>query len=125
MFEEEELDRVTLTDEDGNTFTCVVLARLEVAGKQYAIVIDDEDEDGDAGVLRIEVGEDGEEQWVSVEDDDEFDAVVDAWELVDPMALDDENEELDLEELEDEDWEDEDEEDEDKDEDKDDDPRAH
>jgi len=73
------LEEIELVDEEGNVVKCLVLARLELDGKQYAIVVDEESED-EAGILRIDVDEQGKEQWVTVEDDQEWDRVAEAWE---------------------------------------------
>ena len=94
-----DLEEIELVDEEGNVVKCVVLARLELEGRQYAIVLDDESED-EAGILRIDVNEQGNEKWVVVHDDEEWDRVAEAWELF--AEEDDDGEECALFDLDDE-----------------------
>ncbi|MBQ7383407.1 MAG: DUF1292 domain-containing protein [Clostridia bacterium] len=72
----------TLTDEDGNEIEFEMIGQCELNGQKYFAMIpveDDENSDGDIceyGILKLVV-ENGEEMFVSVDDDDELDDVAD------------------------------------------------
>ena len=74
----EEVERVTLTDEDGKESEFELIGRMTIDGKDYiALMADDNDEE--YLILRSEKDENGEEVLVTIEDDDEFDMVADAF----------------------------------------------
>ena len=74
----EEIEIVTLTDEDGKETEFELIGRLTLQGKDY-IALMAEDNDEEYLILRSEKDENGEELFVTIEDDDEFDAVADAF----------------------------------------------
>jgi len=79
---EEDRDIVVLYDEEDNECRFEVLAVLDVDDGRYAILMPeggDEDEE-EAYVLRIEQDENGEEILVGIDDDEELDTVVEAYE---------------------------------------------
>ena len=80
MMAEPEDDIVTLVDEDGGEHDFEVIDILEVDGKEYAILLPLEEGEGEAVILRIEAGEEGNEILVDIEDDEEWERVADAWE---------------------------------------------
>ena len=70
----------TLTDEDGNELKFELIGKAELKGVQYyAFVPADEDSDGEfcEYVILKAVVENGEENLVTIDDDDEFDDVAD------------------------------------------------
>ncbi len=72
----------TLTDEDGNEYKFEMIGRCELGGNVYYafMPLDDEntnDEYAEYTILKEIIGEDGETEWVSIDDDDEFDDVAD------------------------------------------------
>ncbi len=78
---EEELEDglVVLIDEDNNEHTFQVLERIELNGQEYAILVPwDEDDDDSAIPLKIVI-EDGEELLYDIDDDDEWEAIVEFW----------------------------------------------
>lgn len=74
----EEIEIVTLTDEDGVETEFELIGRLEHNGKEY-IALMAQDNDEEYLILRSEKDDSGEEMFVTIEDDDEFDAVADAF----------------------------------------------
>ncbi|MBC7338263.1 MAG: DUF1292 domain-containing protein [Firmicutes bacterium] len=123
------MDTVVLTDEDGKEHEFAIVDVIEVEGKDYAILLPmgeeaDEEEEGDAVILRIDTDEKGEDVLVDIEDDEEWEKVAEAWEAMvdeddldfDEDEFDDEDEDLDEDYEEDEDLEDYEEEEEDEDE---------
>ena len=74
-------DRVTLVDPDGNEMEFILLATLEVEGKDYAVlgpeeqVTDKHREEVELSFFRIVQDENGDEQFEPVDDHDEFEAV--------------------------------------------------
>ena len=72
----------TLTDEDGNEYSFEMIGRCELNGTVYYAFAPAEEESDDDGfceytILKEIVSADGEAEWVSIDDDDEFDAVAD------------------------------------------------
>ncbi len=80
---EEEEDIYTLTDEDGVEKNFKLLADCEIEGVIYYALIPLEDDGREAEeyvILRLEKDENGEEMFVTIDDDDEFDRVADIFE---------------------------------------------
>ncbi len=80
MDELDELDNiVVLNDEDGNEVRFEFLDLMEYGGDEYAILLpadDDPDADSEVVILRVEPGDNpDEETYVSVEDEDVLNAV--------------------------------------------------
>ena len=84
--DDEEMEYITVVDDDGREHVFELFTVLEVDGKEYAVLYPvDEDEDDDepeAIILRIETDEDGEETLVDIEDEEEWNRVVAAWEAI-------------------------------------------
>lgn len=78
-------ETIVLYDEDGEEQRFELIASLSVEDKDYVVVRPAEDEDSEDGyILRVDKDENGEEIFLGVEDDDEFDIVVEAYnELMD------------------------------------------
>lgn len=115
-------DTITLTLDDGTELQCIVLDIFTVDDKDYIALqpIEGEEDDNVFLYRYIQEGEDDEPQLLNIEDDDEFEAVADAFEeLLDTQEYDemfdefddfddyDEYDEDDLDDFEDEDFEDE------------------
>ncbi|MDI3256110.1 MAG: DUF1292 domain-containing protein [Kyrpidia sp.] len=73
-------DTVLLEDEEGNERAFQIVEVIEVEGKEYAVLVPRDDPEGDGVVLRIDTAGDGEEYLVDIEDDDEWNRVVRAYE---------------------------------------------
>lgn len=86
----EECEKITLTLEDGSELICDVIAIFPVDGKKYiALLPEDADEDADIFLYRYEESGSDEFDLINIEDDDEFDAVSDAFdELLDDAEFD-------------------------------------
>ncbi len=72
--EEEEFDNIVeLTDEDGVTTAFEYQATIELDGAEYVVLMapeeDEDDEEGSVVIMKIEE-QDGEDVYVSVDDDD-------------------------------------------------------
>ena len=75
-----EADIITLTDEEGKEIDFEVIGDMEIDGNVYLALVP-RDEDGDAFViLKVTQDENGEDMLVTIDDDDEFDKVADAFE---------------------------------------------
>lgn len=74
---------VVLTDDEGIDHEFAVLEIMELDDSQYAILLplagEDEEEEDEAIILKIEVDENGEEILCDIEDDDEWEMVAQAW----------------------------------------------
>lgn len=73
---EQETNWITLVDEDGHEHRFNLLNVLEVDGLKYAVMLpevpQEEEEDEEAVIFRIDTDEAGEEVLVDIEDDQEF-----------------------------------------------------
>ncbi|HOJ48685.1 MAG TPA: DUF1292 domain-containing protein [Bacillota bacterium] len=78
--ENHEYDVYTLTDEDGNESQFELLGNLELDGNKYVALIPFEGEDDEYVILKISTDESGNEILLTIDDDDEFDRVADAFE---------------------------------------------
>lgn len=81
VMEEEMDDVLILVDEENQEHPFQMIDMVEVDGSQYAVLVpleegSDEDE---AIILKIVVDENGEEVLYDIEDDEEWEKVVDIW----------------------------------------------
>ena len=103
---EYEHDSITLSLDDGTEMDCIVLDIFTVDNKEYIALQPEEGEEEDDNVFlyRYIQEEDGEPQLLNIEDDEEFEAVADAFEELldeeeyDEMFDDEEEDEGDEEE---------------------------
>jgi uncharacterized protein YrzB (UPF0473 family) len=89
---EYEHDSITLSLDDGTELNCIVLDIFSVEDKDYIALQPEEGESEDDNVFlyRYTQDEDGEPQLENIEDDDEFEAVADAFEeMLDAQEFDD------------------------------------
>ena len=80
--QQNEREFYTLTDEEGNESEFELIGEAEYQGKQYYAMIpageeQKEDEFCEYVVLRRDTDENGEDMLVTIDDDEEFDAVAD------------------------------------------------
>lgn len=91
-FAEEEDEIITLTDDEGKEHEFVVVDVIEVASREYAILLPidtEEDEEAEAVILRLEKDADGDDVLVDIDSEEEWEQVAQAYEEL----LDDEGEE--------------------------------
>lgn len=86
-----EHDSITLSLDDGTELHCIVLGVFTVDDKEYiALQPEEGDEEDSVFLYRYIEGEDGEPQLLNIDDDDEFEAVADAFEeLLDSQEYED------------------------------------
>ena len=74
----------TLTDEEGNESQFALVGEMELDGQQYLALIpedaEEDDEEETYVILKVTVDENGEEILVTIDDDEEFYRVADAFE---------------------------------------------
>jgi len=89
-----EPDRVTLTDEDGVEREFEIIGSMELDGNSYLALIALDGDPDEYIVLKV-VEENGEEFLITIDDDEEFDRVADAFdnEMMEEFDLDEESEE--------------------------------
>ncbi|HIU66599.1 MAG TPA: DUF1292 domain-containing protein [Candidatus Caccomorpha excrementavium] len=82
-------DIITLTLDDGKEIECAVLAVFPVNDNNYiALLPQDADDEGEVYLYRFIQHDDDEIELINIEDDDEFDAVSDAFdEMLDDEEL--------------------------------------
>ena len=74
LMDEMELDRVTLTDEDGVEKDFDIIGTLELDGNTYVALIAAEDDTDEYVILKM-IEENGEEILITIADDDELSRV--------------------------------------------------
>ncbi|MBX5466494.1 MAG: DUF1292 domain-containing protein [Firmicutes bacterium] len=81
---EEEDEVITLTDEEGRDHDFVVVDVIEVDNQEYAILLPvdetQDDEEGEAVILRVEQDADGDDILVDIESEEEWERVAQAYE---------------------------------------------
>ena len=70
----------TLTDEEGNESEFEFFGELELDDNTYLALIPLGGEEDEYVILKVEVDENGDDLLVTIDDDDEFDRVADAFE---------------------------------------------
>ncbi|QGG46723.1 DUF1292 domain-containing protein [Heliorestis convoluta] len=85
--DQEQENIIILTDEEGNEIEFEELDRVEVDGKEYAVLLPADDEEDEAIILRVEL-EDGEEVFSHIEDDEEWEKVADYWQELTEEEMD-------------------------------------
>ena len=88
---EDEHDSITLSLDDGTELNCMVLDIFTVDNKEYIALQPEEGEEEDDNVFlyRYIENEDGEPELLNIDDDEEFEAVADAFEeLLDDQEYD-------------------------------------
>lgn len=77
---------ITLLDDNDEAIDFEIIEMLEIAGKRYAFLLplnnenaDDEAEEDEAVIFRIDTNDDGEEIFAYIEDDQEWEMVVDTY----------------------------------------------
>ncbi|EJP6470838.1 DUF1292 domain-containing protein [Clostridium botulinum] len=76
------IDTITLTDEEGKETEFEVITKLDIEDKEYVVVVPKDEEVDDAIALRIDNNANDEEVLVPVEEDEEFNMVAEAYELL-------------------------------------------
>jgi uncharacterized protein YrzB (UPF0473 family) len=77
----EEKEIFQLEDEDGKLVDCELLEILDVEGSQYYILLPLEDnEEEEAIILKLAKDEEGNDTLITIEDDEEWEKVADAYE---------------------------------------------
>ena len=87
---------IEITDDDGTVIKCELYDIIEFEDKQYALLVEvnDEDEEIDPEVVLMRYVEEGEESYFEkIDDDDEFERVSDYIESLSPEENNDDDEE--------------------------------
>lgn len=85
---EEAYDIIVLNDDEGHEHEFMHLESLEVDGNTYYVLLpvdeaEEEDDEAEAIILKLSKDENGEDMLMDIEDDEEWEKVVDAWEELD------------------------------------------
>lgn len=79
---ENDVSTIVLTDENGEEKEFDVVTKLDIEDKEYVIVVPSDGGEDEAVALRIEKDENGDDILVTIDDDDEFAMVSEAYELI-------------------------------------------
>lgn len=71
---------IVLSDENGQETQFEIVTVLEIEGKEYYVLYPVDSDEEDALVLKLDKNEEGEEILTTIEDDEEFDRVSEAYE---------------------------------------------
>lgn len=74
-----ETESVTLTDEDGVEKNFDIIGSMELDGNTYFALVDAESDEDEYIILKSVMDENNEEILITIDDDDEFDKVADAF----------------------------------------------
>jgi uncharacterized protein YrzB (UPF0473 family) len=76
------VETILLNDEEGNEIEFDVLTKLDIEDKEYVIVAPTGEEDIDAIALRIDKDAEGNDILVTIDDDEEFEMISEAYEAI-------------------------------------------
>lgn len=95
-----ETEVFTLTDDEGNESQFELIGNLEIDGNTYVALIPVDGDEEEYVVLKVIEDPNGEEILITIDDDDEFDKVADAFEdeFMSEIDYDDSSEESETEE---------------------------
>ncbi|NMM65593.1 DUF1292 domain-containing protein [Clostridium sp. P21] len=80
---ENDVTTIVLNDEDGKEVEFDVITKMDIEDKEYVIVAPKDEENVDEAIaLRIDIDEEGNEILATVEDEDEFAMVEEAYETL-------------------------------------------
>ena len=77
-----EIDTIVHQDEDGIETEFEVITKLDIEDEEYFIVTPIDDEEGDAIALKVVIDSDGNESLMTVEDEEEFELVSEAYSTI-------------------------------------------
>lgn len=73
---------ITLIDEEGQEYDFVIIDILKVKNAEYAILLPEQEENDEAIILKIIKDEEDSDILIDIEDDQEWEAVAEAWEAL-------------------------------------------
>jgi len=76
------VETILLNDEEGNEIEFDVLTKLDIEDKEYVIVAPTGEDDIDAIALRIDKDAEGCDILVTIEDDEEFEMISEAYDAI-------------------------------------------
>ena len=76
------VETILLNDEEGKEIEFDVLTKLDIEDKEYVIVAPTGEEDIDAIALRVDKDAEGNDILVTIEDDEEFEMISEAYETI-------------------------------------------
>ncbi|MEL7597514.1 MAG: DUF1292 domain-containing protein [Clostridiaceae bacterium] len=79
---ENDFNTIVLRDEENNEVEFELIMKFDIEDKEYVIVTPVEDDEYEAIAFRIDKDESGEDTFVTIEDDEEFRMVTEAYETL-------------------------------------------
>ncbi|MGH4051355.1 MAG: DUF1292 domain-containing protein [Clostridium sp.] len=76
------VETILLNDEEGNEIEFDVITKLDIEDKEYVIVAPTGEEDIDAIALRVDKDVEGNDILVTIDDDEEFEMISEAYEAI-------------------------------------------
>lgn len=79
---ENDLNKILLKDEEGKEVEFELIMKFDIEDKEYIIVVPVEEERSEAVAFRLDKDHNGENIFVTIEDDNEFNMVCEAYETL-------------------------------------------
>ena len=77
ILQDEEVELLTLTDENGNDVNFEYLDSIDYEGKEYIVLIPADDDSSEIVILEVEPVDEENENYISVKDEETLNAVYD------------------------------------------------
>lgn len=77
-----DFEKIVLKDEEGNEVEFELVMKFDIETKEYVIVTPVESEEEEAIAFKIDKDENGEDIFTTIEDDEEFKIVTEAYETL-------------------------------------------
>ncbi|MBU5269368.1 DUF1292 domain-containing protein [Clostridium cochlearium] len=79
---ENDVTHMTLIDEDGKEIDFEVITKLDIEENEYVIVVPQNEDTDEAMALKIDIDDEGNDVLSTIDDDEEFALVLEAYETL-------------------------------------------
>ncbi|MBE6064171.1 DUF1292 domain-containing protein [Clostridium cochlearium] len=79
---ENDVTHMTLIDEDGKEIDFEVITKLDIEENEYVIVVPENEDTDEAMALKIDIDDEGNDVLSTIDDDEEFALVLEAYETL-------------------------------------------
>lgn len=79
---ENDVTHINLVDEDGKEIEFKVITKLDIEDSEYVIVVPENDDTDEAIALKIDIDDEGNDVLVTIDDNKEFELVLEAYETL-------------------------------------------
>ena len=79
---ENDVTKITLIDEDGKEVNFEVITKLDIEDNEYVIVVPENEDTDEAMALKIDIDDEGNDVLTTIDDEEEFALVLEAYETL-------------------------------------------